>query len=296
MNAPKPTQLSLMQRAYRAAEPNVAEVQAGVRRARLALRQPRRARTGRGKPLMLLVLGLSGMAYAYPSALRELVEHAAPVLPHDGRSASHTIGAHPAPAVEQRTKSARPLTGAAAPGTGANPTPAVAANPTPGAANALAPVSAPDSNEAALPAPGAAKVVAEHEPASQAEQSASSARPRNGAASGAAGTQAKMADSASRASRGKASPASKGQTASQWGSVRRALVQGDEQAALTALGSLARSEDPQTRDKAKLGRAQLLMARGEQTQACSIARELNEHGTDARIERQAQGLLKSCTR
>jgi hypothetical protein len=91
-------------------------------------------------------------------------------------------------------------------------------------------------------------------------------------------------------------PASKGATASQWGSVRRALAQGNEQAALTALGSLARSIDPQTRDKAKLGRAQLLMARGEHAQACSLARELSERCSDPRIERQAQGLLKSCTR
>lgn len=290
MNAPKLSQLLLMQRAYRAVEPNVAEVQAGVRRARLALRQPRRTRTGRAKPLLLLVLGLSGMAYAYPSALRELTEPAAPALPHDRRGPSRGAGARPAPVVEQQAKQAA-VSATLSPGTSAAATPAALTTP---AADAAPPLAATAPSERPASAGDAPSV---QEQAPKAELPAGSVRPVSAAAVGSARTQAAgVTDTAARAGGAGVATGGRGATASQWGSVRRALAHGNEQAALAALSSLARSIDPQTRDKAKLGRAQLLMARGEHTQACSLARELSEHCSDPRIERQAQGLLKSCTR
>ena len=73
------------------------------------------------------------------------------------------------------------------------------------------------------------------------------------------------------------------------------LSQGDEQAALAALDALARSDDARTRDKAELGRAQLLLARGDRDGACAVA------GLDRASGRRPHrapgaGPLKSCTR
>jgi hypothetical protein len=81
-----------------------------------------------------------------------------------------------------------------------------------------------------------------------------------------------------------------------WGRVGQALASGDSNAALSALGELSESDDPSTRDKADLGRAQLLMAHGTPEQACALARSLTHRRAGGRIERQAQLLLKSCTR
>ena len=83
---------------------------------------------------------------------------------------------------------------------------------------------------------------------------------------------------------------------SSWGRVGQALAQGDEAGALSALSTLSESDDPRTRDKADLGRAQLLLAHGEQEQGCALARQLIHRRAGGRIERQALTLLKTCER
>lgn len=85
-------------------------------------------------------------------------------------------------------------------------------------------------------------------------------------------------------------------TASEWGNVASALARGDEGSALASLGNLSQSEDPRTRDKADLGRAQLLLSRGERDSACALGRALLERTIDAHLERQARALLNDCTR
>ena len=83
---------------------------------------------------------------------------------------------------------------------------------------------------------------------------------------------------------------------SNWGRVAQALGRGDEAQALAALSELSESDDQRTRDKADLGRAQLLLARGDHEKGCALARSLNNRRAGSHIERQAQLLLKSCTR
>jgi len=83
---------------------------------------------------------------------------------------------------------------------------------------------------------------------------------------------------------------------SDWGRVGQALARGDETQALATLGELSHSDDQRTRDKADIGRAQLLMAHGNRDQACALARALTNRRAGSRIERQAQALLTSCTR
>jgi hypothetical protein len=81
---------------------------------------------------------------------------------------------------------------------------------------------------------------------------------------------------------------------SDWGRVGQALAHGDDAAALSALQELAQSDDARTRDKADLGRAQLLLAHGNLEQGCSLARNLTHRRAGGRIERQALLLLKRC--
>jgi len=87
-----------------------------------------------------------------------------------------------------------------------------------------------------------------------------------------------------------------GRALSEWGRIGQALERGDEQAALAELGTLSRSNDPRTRDKADLGRAQLMLAHGNREDACALARSLTHRSAGERIERQAQALLSSCSR
>jgi hypothetical protein len=81
---------------------------------------------------------------------------------------------------------------------------------------------------------------------------------------------------------------------SDWGRVGQALASGDEAGALSALGRLSESEDPHTRDKADLGRAQLQMANGDRAAACSLARAVTRRHAGNHLERQARQLLERC--
>jgi len=93
--------LELAKRAYRATEPSAAEVQRGVRKARLALRRPRQRRAWFSKTLVAVVLAMGGLAYAKPQALGELVtsalERRKPTPPK--RAAAGGVAVTPQPVV-----------------------------------------------------------------------------------------------------------------------------------------------------------------------------------------------------
>ena len=89
MSAADLARLELAKRAYRAVEPSAAEVQRGVRRARLGLQRPRRRSTWLSKTLVAVVLAMGGLAYAKPQALGELVQAAR----HRGAAAPKQGGA-----------------------------------------------------------------------------------------------------------------------------------------------------------------------------------------------------------
>jgi hypothetical protein len=86
--------LELAKRAYEATQPTTAEVQTGVRRARLARRRPRRNWFSKG--LVLVVLAVGGMAYAKPHAMGELVEQMLPTRGADSSQRARPLRA-PAP-------------------------------------------------------------------------------------------------------------------------------------------------------------------------------------------------------
>jgi len=92
MSAADLARFELAKRAYQATQPTAAEVQTGVRRARLARRRPRRNWFSKG--LVLVVLAVGGMAYAKPHAVGELVER---VLPSHDADSSKRAHQRPAP-------------------------------------------------------------------------------------------------------------------------------------------------------------------------------------------------------
>lgn len=268
MNTADLARLELAKRAYKATQANEAEVQTGVRRARLALTRPKRRRTWFSKGLVFVVLAVGSLAYAKPNALGEIVEK---VLPREDAAGKHGGGrfATLAAPVEATTKLGHakldlqalqlaPKHEAAGPGALETPAATQADN---GSAQSNASRSAASTKKPAA--------------------SADAARPNTTLTAALA---ASAADADSRAK----------PPTSDWGRVGQALASGNDTEALAALGELAASDDDRTRDKADLGRAQLLMAHGETTQACSLARSLTHRRAGSRIERQAQILLKSC--
>jgi len=274
MSAADLARLELAKRAYKATEPGEAEVLAGVRRARLSLTRPKARRAWFSKGLVFVVLAVGSLAYAKPQALGELVEK---VLPR-----------------EDATGIKRLLPGAAS-------IPLEAASQTGNALRAhrnAAPASKSASVEGAsvegASVEGASVESAERadvtEPASAAAKAAPSPR-----AKGAAPTKAKQARAGTQAGAA-AQPTKSVDAMTDWGRVGQALAHGDNTEALSALSELSKSDDQRTRDKADLGRAQLLMAHGEPDQACALARSLTHRRAGSRIERQAQLLLKSCQR
>jgi len=246
-------------RAYKATQPRDAEVNAAVRRARLSLTRPKRRRSWFSKGLVLVVLAIGSLAYAKPQALGELLER---VSPRDGAG-----------------KSGRLLTGAAS-------APAAAALQTAKALRARSKASTPSKlDDGAATADDALEASAAAPPPGAAvspEASASPAQPR------AAEPTAVLAAPTKTEAKPRAT--------TDWGRVGQALARGDNGEALSALSQLAESDDPRTRDKADLGRAQLLMAHGEPEEACALARSLTHRRAGGRIERQAELLLKSCKR
>jgi len=257
--------LELARRAFKAAEPSAAEVQTGVRRARLWLGRPKRRRPSWfSKGLVFVVLALGSLAYAKPQALSDLVEKS---FTAPRRSASHAAGSALAAAQPERQRA----TAVSPPLPPSLHGPAVV-TPSQGVAATNA--------AAAAAASGSSAAVPRRVPIKKAVVSANVDEDAPGIAPAPAQAPAEPAAEA----------------VSDWGRVGQALAHGDESSALTALNQLAKSDDPRTRDKADLGRAQLFMAHGNREQACALAQRLTQRSAGSRIERQALALLKSCSR
>lgn len=261
MNATDLARLELAKRAYKAAEPSETEVQTGVRRARLWLGRPKPRRTWLSKGLVLVVLAVGSLAYAKPQAAVELVEK---VLRRDDaaspkRLKSGVVLAAPIEAVTQRGAPSPTRSSHLPSGRDDGPVTDRETTAATATARRTTPPSANTSQTAA-----AAQTAARPTPPKTTESVAAASTKPTGAVTN-------------------------------WGRVGQALARGDSAQALSALGELAESDDPSTRDKADLGRAQLLMAHGEPDQACALARSLTHRRAGGRIERQAQLLLKGCT-
>jgi len=250
--------LQIAKRAFQATQPRPLEVQTGVRRARLWLARPKPRRNWFSKGLVLVVLALGSLAYAKPQAFADLVRNAiAPAAPLPPKRAGR---------------------GAPPPHVAAEPTPTTMAVTAPGASPASAP-SAPAGAVVGDP-------IAPHAVASAARGIAAKSTRRVASPATAEPAEAAAAIGAEK----RAEPAA----VSEWGRVGRALAQGDDASALVALAELSESGDASTRDKADLGRAQLLMAHGKADQACALANELTRRSAGSHVVRQAHVLLKTC--
>jgi hypothetical protein len=258
--------LELARRAYQATQPTELEVQTGVRRARLSLLRPKQRRRWFLKGLVFVVLALGGLAYAKPHALGELATRG---FTHDRPEKRVVSGGASGDTVV-----------VSAPGE-----PGTAARRVPVAQSAPVAHTPPSSGEAST-------VVSAPEPPAPPPDSPSH---RGGVRRGK--PRASLPSPAPSAAEASASSAARGEDAvSDWGRVGQALAQGDEAAALAALGKLSQSDDESTRDKADLGRAQLMMANGEKARACELARALVHRRALGHVHRQALLLLDGCSR
>ena len=272
MNAADLARLTLAKRAFKATQPTAAEVQTGVRRARLALGRAKPRHRWLSKGLVFVVLAVGSLAYAKPQALGELVEN---VRPREAAGSTKRLARGSArEPVEtalrsERVKLVRRALDTAAP---ASTVPAPAERPS----RVL----------------GAPSVGAEAAPTRKRTAASVAVQPN------ALPPTASLANQRAASAAGETEAAASTSTisVSDWGRVGQALARGDESGALAALNGLAESDDQRTRDKADLGRAQLLMAHGNPEKACGLARSLTQRRAGGRIERQAQLLLKSCRR
>ena len=282
MNAADLARLELAKRAYKATQASEAEVQTGVRRARLALTRPKRRRNWFSKGLVFVVLAVGSLAYAKPNAIGEIVEK---VLPREGAAGKRGVGgrlAELAAPVEEATKLGRATLSLNALGA------------------ATQQLKREVADHSALVAPQAEEATAPQAAETAAPQVATAAKKisKSGASSAStASTNAALAAALASNASGTSTAATKAATPSaSWGRVSQAMADGNQSEALAALDQLSASSDDRTRDKADLGRAQLLMSRGETSSACALASSLTHRRAGGRIERQAQLLLKSCTR
>lgn len=274
MNAADLARLELAKRAYKAAEPSDAEVQTGVRRARLWLGRPKPRRAWFSKGLVLVVLAVGSLAYAKPQLAGDLVEKALGRDGAGGKRLKSGIAVEASVAAIVQGRATKHLGRALVPSIGE-------AERATEAADARAVVAAQDAAPTAAPqAAASTRAAAAATQAAATRASLSPARP----------TALATAEPAT-AEHGPPSGA-----VTDWGRVGQALARGDSAEALSALGELSESDDPSTRDKADLGRAQLLMAHGQPEKACALARSLTHRRAGGRIERQAQLLLKGCAR
>jgi hypothetical protein len=297
MNATDLARLELAKRAFQATQPGDAEVQTGVRRARLALDRPKPRSRWFSKGLVFVVLAVGSLAYAKPQALGELVEK---VLPRDAANAGkHLAGGPASTPVEAavRLDGVTP-TGHHARGAGASANSAPTRDDSQTGTSAIAEAAAASAAEAAAAPPSAAEAPRDaRAPSTSGQAQVQALNGAVAAAVPATGPRSKRPAAGANAAGSSESPAGTPTIAvSDWGRVGQALARGDDSAALAALDGLSESDDQRTRDKADLGRAQLLMAHGDQDKACSLARSLTHRRAGGRIERQAQLLLKSCGR
>jgi len=271
MNAADLARLDLAKRAFKATQAGDSEVQTGVRRARLSLSRQKRRRSWFSKGLVLVVLAVGSLAYAKPHGLADLV---AQLRSHE-----------PAVAAKRLASGTAPATAAL----GLSNSSAERARP-----GDFRPVT--DVARAPVPSPEAELTTSEtksEQPRTMASRKAQTPTRKKAPVSARGSDGAALARAATTAPR---SDATATDSVSDWGRVGQALARGDEDAALVALNGLSKSDDPRTRDKADLGRAQLLLAHGNPDQACRLARSLTHRRAGGRIERQAQLLLKSCAR
>ena len=269
MNAAELARLTLAKRAFKATQPSAAEVQTGVRRARLALGRPKPRHRWFSKGLVFVVLAVGSLAYAKPQALGELVEKVRPREPED---TNKRLVRGPARApVEAALRFDRAELARRALGAGASANADAAPLETPSGVR--------EADAAAAPAPKRSAATGAARP----HTSPPTATLSSHRAAGAAGA-------------AEAAASTPPIVVSDWGRVGQALARGDNSGALAALNGLSESDDQRTRDKADLGRAQLLMAHGNPEKACALARSLTHRRAGGRIERQAQLLLKSCGR
>jgi len=274
MNAADLARLELAKRAYRSTEPNTTEVQRGVRKARLALRRPRARTTWLTKTVVGVVLAMGGLAFAKPRALGELVQTVLhPVSNAPKRDSGSGLAVAPAALVAERAGIAAPV---------APPAPIVGEEQ-----QADAEVAVNAARNEPRPALGV------REPAFRAKAPVAEGQPLT---SDTAPSPAAQEPGSTSAFPDGASGQATQPRVSDWGRVGSALARGDEARALAVLNQLSESEDRRTRDKADLGRAQLMMSNGNRDQACATARSLTNRGAGSHIERQAQVLLKSCQR
>lgn len=294
MNAADLARLELAKRAFQATQPGDAEVQTGVRRARLALDRPKPRSRWFSKGLVFVVLAVGSLAYAKPQALGELVEK---VLPRDAANAGkHLAGSPASTPVEAavRLDGVKP-TSRRARGAGASANSAPTRDDSQTGTSAIAEAEAASAAEAAAAPPSAAE--ARRDARAPSASGKAQMQALNGAAAAAVpATSKRPAPGANAAGSSESGAGTPTIAVSDWGRVGQALARGDDSAALAALNGLSESDDQRTRDKADLGRAQLLMAHGDQDKACSLARSLTHRRAGGRIERQAQLLLKSCGR
>jgi hypothetical protein len=277
MNAADLARLELAKRAYKATQPSESEIQTGVRRARLSIGRPRPRRNWFSKGLVFVALAIGSLAYAKPHALGELVESVLPRADSSGKNGgvgTAALGLPPETSTDFGEAPAKPGLQGATALNGLTPNAAQNANDaTTAGENGSHP-------ESATPAAAAAPTTAVANPATSAKSARRSGRPT--APAPAAPAQLDTPDAAT--------------AVSDWGRVGQALARGDETQALATLGELSESDDQRTRDKADIGRVQLLLAHGDRDKACALARSLTNRRAGGLIERQAQALLKSCTR
>lgn len=287
MNADDLARLDLAKRAYRSTEPNAAEVQRGVRKARLGLQRPRARSTWLTKTVVAFALTMGGLAFAKPQGLGDLVQTALRSAPSGAKQATGSgPAAAPAALVPQRKAPlAQPAQAKAAPAALAQAPVAPAA-----ASTRATPIAAPKVASAPKAVPASEAPV----PASEAPVLAAEEAPVASNRPAPASKRAASAGAFPDASANKGTPSA--QQVTDWGRVGSALAKGDETRALAVLNELSESEDRRTRDKADLGRAQLMMSNGNRDKACATARSLTNRGAGSRIERQAQVLLKGCSR
>ena len=269
MNSADLARLEIAKRAYKATQADSSEVQTGVRRARLSLRRPKGRRSWFSKGLVLVVLAVGGLAYAKPHALGDLIGDMLPQLRGSakpvaklGGAPESVIAAPQAPALPQRHVRKATLPHSMPPAE--KPAETTASSATASSATASNATASSATTSGATKKTKPMRRAVETTPGTSAESTGLGPTPTS--------------------------------VVSDWGRVGQALARGDENQALTALQELSESDDQRTRDKADLGRAQLLMAHGDRDGACSLARSLTHRRAGGRIERQAQTLLKSCAR
>ena len=287
MNAADLARLELAKRAYKATQAGEAEVQTGVRRARLALTRPKRRRNWFSKGLVFVVLAVGSLAYAKPNAIGEIVEK---VLPRDDSNSKRGAGgrlAELAAPIEEAAKLGHARVNFEALGAATLKREVEVA----GTAE-TSPLAAPEveATTAGVDAP----TKQGSKSAARSTNTATSASSTNTARTNSALTAALAKDSAGSSDTAANVATKTAPPTSSWGRVGRALADGNQSEALAALDLLSASGDERTRDKADLGRAQLLMSQGETTAACSLASSLTHRRAGSRIERQAQLLLKNC--